>query len=176
MRRQPRTILGTAVVVGLMLAALVSPAAARTTGRESFRGIIVVSGESGTRTVVSTVFVAGGVFDGVGRVVEVQNRPGDPDNVSRDDLVFPQGRIHILSSSGSASPSLNPQTCVFTGRIEQTTKVQGGTGRFRHASGRFAGAVRAKLVAARAADGSCSQEQAPLLEVDAVSGRGHISF
>jgi len=71
---------------------------------------------------------------------------------------------------------LNPQTRVFTGRIEQTTKVQGGTGRFRHASGSSAGAVRAKLVAARAADGSCSQEQAPLLEVDAVSGRGHISF
>src|SRR4051794_1022222 len=98
MKRQLRSILGTVVVVGLTLAALVAPAAARTTGRESFRGIIVVSGESGTRTVVSTMFFAGGVFDGVGRVVEVQNSPGDPDNVVRDDLVFPQGRMHLVEA------------------------------------------------------------------------------
>jgi hypothetical protein len=173
MRRQLAIVLAGGVVVGFTLAA---PAVARTTGKESFRGIIVASGDSGTRTAVSTVIIASGVFDGVGRVVEVQNRPGDPDNVSRDDLVFPQGRIHILSTNGASSPSLNSQTCVFTGRVEQTTKVQGGTGRFRHASGSFAGAVRTRLVAARAADGSCSQEQAPLLEVDAVSGRGHMTF
>jgi hypothetical protein len=176
MRRQVRGILATVVAVGLMLAALVAPAGARTTGKESFKGVIVASGESGTRTVVSTLFVATGVFNGVGRVVEVQNRPGDPDNVSRDDLVFRQGRIHILSTSGAGSPSLNPQTCVFKGRIEQTVKIQGGTGRFRHASGSFVGAVRAYGVAARAADGSCSQELAPLLEDDVVSGRGHISI
>jgi hypothetical protein len=176
MRRQVRAILATIVAVGLPLAALVAPAGARTTGRESFRGVIVASGESGTRTVVSTLFVARGVFNGVGRVVEVQNRPGDPDNVSRDDLVFRRGRIHILSTNGASAGSLNPQTCVFKGRVQQTVKVQGGTGRFRHASGSFVGAVRARAVAARAADGGCSQQQAPLLEVDVVSGHGHISI
>jgi hypothetical protein len=175
MRGQVRGLLGTVVAVGLMLAALVAPAGARTTGRESSRGVIVTSGESGTRTVVSTVFVARGVFKGVGRFVEVQNRPGDPDNVSRDDLVFRQGRIHIRGTNGASSGSLNPQTCVFKGRVQQTVKVERGTGRFRHASGSFVGAVRTRLVAARAPDGSCSQQQAPLLEVDVVSGHGHLS-
>jgi hypothetical protein len=176
MGRQVRGTLAAVVAVGLMLATLVAPAAARTSGRESSRGVIVTSGESGTRTVVSTVFVARGVFNGVGRVVEMQNRRGDPANVSRDDLVFRQGRIHILTTNGASSGSLNPQTCVFKGRVQQTVKVQGGTGRFRHASGSFVGATRTRLVAARAADGSCSQEQAPLLEVDIVSGHGHISI
>src|SRR4051794_40021595 len=103
MGRQLRGALGTVVAVGLVLAGLVAPAGARTTGRESWRGVIVTSGESGRRTVVSTVFVARGVFNAVGRVVEVQNRPGDPDNVSRDDLVFGRGRIHIRTTNGAAS-------------------------------------------------------------------------
>ena len=72
--------------------------------------------------------------------------------------------------------SFDPQTCAFKGRVPQTGKIQGGTGRFRHASGRFVGAARTRLVAARAADGSCSQEQAPLLEVDIVSAHGHMSI
>src|SRR5436190_18855967 len=110
MGRQVRGTLATVVAIGLMLATLVAPAAARTTGRESTRGVIVTSGESGTRTVVSTVFVARGFFNGVGRIVEVQNRPGDPDNVSRDDLVFRRGRIHIRTTNRAPSGSLNPQT------------------------------------------------------------------
>jgi hypothetical protein len=176
MRRQATGMLGTLVAVGLMLVASVAPAWARTTGRESFTGVIVASGESGTRTVVSSVFGATGVLNAVGRVVEVPNRPSDPDNVSRDDLVFRGNRIHILTTNGAPSMSLNPQTCAFKGRVPQTVKVQGGTGRFRHASGSFAGAARARGVAARAADGSCSQQQAPVLEVDAVSSRGHMSI
>ena len=90
--------------------------------------------------------------------------------------MFRRGRIHILNTNGASSGSLNPQTCVFKGRVHQTVKVEGGTGRFRHASGSFAGAVRSRAVAARAADGSCSHEQAPLLEVDILSGHGHISI
>jgi hypothetical protein len=177
MRRQVRRLPAAVVAVGLMLAALVAPAAARTTGKESFDGVIVAAGESGTRTVVSSVIVFRGVFNGVGRVVEVPNRPGEPDTVLRDDLVFARGTMHLRSMNGAVlSMSLNPQTCVFKGRIKQTGKVQGGTGRFRHASGNFAGVVRARWVAARNADGTCSQEQALLLEVDLVSGRGTLSF
>jgi hypothetical protein len=176
MTRHIRAILGTMVAVGLILAALVASAGARTSGRESFKGVIVTSGESGTRTVVSTLFVARGAFKGVGRVVEVQNRPGDPDNVSRDDLVFRHGRIHIVTTNGTPSMSFDPQTCAFKGRVPQTVKVQGGTRRFRHASGTLVGAARAHGVAAREPDGNCSQQQAPLLEVDIVASRGHMSI
>jgi hypothetical protein len=176
MRHHIRGILSMMVAVGRIFAASVASASARMSGRESFKGVIVTSGESGTRTAVSTLFVAWGAFKGVGRVVEVQNRPGDADNVSRDDLVFRQGRIHIVTSNGTPSMSFDPQTCAFKGRVPQTGKIQGGTGRFRHASGSLVGAGRARGVAAREADGSCSQQQAPLLEVDIVSARTHVDL
>jgi hypothetical protein len=175
MSRRTRGIVVTLMAGGLMLAAG-APAQARTTGKEAFKGMLVTSGESGTRTVVRSLVVIGGVVDAVGRIVEKPNRPGDADNVSRDDLVFRHGRIHLLTTNGAASMSLNPQTCTFKGRSRQTVEIRGGTGIYRGVSGRFAGAVRARLVAARAPDGSCSQELAPLLEVDALSGRGHITI
>jgi hypothetical protein len=176
MRRQVGVVLGTVAAVGVMLAPSGASAGARTSGRESFKGVIVTSGESGARSVVSTLFVARGAFKGVGRVIEVQNRPGDADNVSRDDLVFRHGRIHIVTTNGTPSMSFDPQTCAFKGRVPQTVKVQGGTGRFRHASGSLVGAARARGVAAREADGSCSQQQAPLLEVDILAARGRMSI
>jgi hypothetical protein len=40
--------------------------------------------------VVGTAIAARGVFNGVGRIVERPNRPGDSDKVTRDDLVFPE--------------------------------------------------------------------------------------
>jgi hypothetical protein len=176
MRRQVGGILAAVVAVGPLPAALAGPAGARTTGRESFRGVIVAPSKSGRRTVVSSLLVARGIFTAVGRIVEVPNRPGDPDSVVRDDLVFASGRIDIRSTSGRVSMSLNPQTCAFTVRAQQTVRVQGGTGRFRHASGRLAGPVRARGVAARDADGSCSQHQAPLLDVDVLTARGRLSI
>src|SRR3954452_1967634 len=92
------------LAVVLTFVAAVAPAAARTSGRESIRGTIVASGESGTRTLLSSVFVATGAFTGTGHDVEVANRPGDPENVSRDDLVFPG------AESTSASPAA-PRRC-----------------------------------------------------------------
>jgi hypothetical protein len=175
MRRQVRAALGAGLAIGLMLAA-VAPAVARTSGKESFRGVLVTTGESGTRTVVSSTIVAVGVFDGVGRVVEVENRPGDPENVSRDDLVFAGGTMHIVNENGSVNVSVNPMTCVLTVRIKQTTKIEGGTGRFKRASGSLAGTVRAWGVAARAPDGTCSQDQPGLVEADVVRSRGTLTF
>lgn len=175
MRREVTTALGTLLAIGLMLVATVAPAAARTTGKQSFNGVIVASGESGTRTVVSTLIVAKGVFTGEGRVVEVANRPGDPDNVSRDDLVFPHGTMHLVTTNKSVTPSVNPQTCANKVRIEQTQRIQGGTGAFRHAAGSFAGTLRGRGVAARNPDGTCSQQMAQLLEVAIFSMRGTLS-
>jgi hypothetical protein len=139
MRGAVTAALATLVAIGLTLVAIVAPAGARTTGKQSFRGVIVASGESGTRTVVSTLIVARGVLTADGRVVEVANRPGDPDNVSRDDLVFPQGRMHLVTTNKSFTPSVNPQTCANKVRIRQTQRILGGTGAFRQATGSFAG-------------------------------------
>jgi hypothetical protein len=172
-----RAGLGVALAVGLTLAAAAAPAAARTSGKESFRGQIIAPAKSGARHVVSTMVVAKGVFRGDGKLVEVENRPGDPDNVTRDDLVFPQGTIHIRNASrGAPEFTVDPQTCTVTGRVKQTTKIQGGTRMFRHASGTLSGQVRGWSVAARNPDGSCNQQADALLEADAFSGRGTMSF
>jgi hypothetical protein len=166
----------TMVAVAATLAASAAPASARPKGHESFDGTIVVAGVSGARKVVHSVVVGRGVFDGVGRIVEVANRPGDPDAVSRDDLVFGRGTMHIVNTNHSVKlVSMNPQTCEFNIHIQQTTKIAGGTGGFSHASGSFAGTVRARGVGARNADGSCSQEQAALLEADILTSKGTLS-
>jgi len=173
MRGKLRAMLSAVLAVALTLVGSVAPAAASTTGRESFQGTIVKD-ESGN--VVSTRLVAIGVFTGTGRIVEVENRPGDPENVNRDNLVFPQGTMHIRSTNERPTISLNPQTCVITFRVKQTNRIEGGTRRFSHASGTFAGTVRAWAVAARNPNGTCNQQANALLEADVVSTRGTLSY
>jgi hypothetical protein len=175
MRRKVTATLGTLMACGLMLAPTAATARARTAGKQSFRGVIVASGESGTRTVISTLALARGVFTGAGRVVEIPNRPGDPDNVSRDELVFSRGKMHLVTKNRSFTVAVNPQTCATRVRIRQTQRIRGGTGAFRHATGRFAGTLRGRGVAARNPDGTCSQQMAELLEVAVFSMRGTLS-
>jgi hypothetical protein len=72
--------------------------------------------------------------------------------------------------------SVDRQTCAFTARLKQTNKIQGGTRKFRHASGTFASGVRAWGVLARNPDGSCNEQADPLLEADVIFARGTLSF
>ena len=177
----PRTFL-TAVLAGLLLVAGALPAAAGhgtepTTGPESFRGFILTSGATGERQVVATGVVAKGVFTGVGRIVEVPNEPGDPDSVSRDDLVFRAGTAHLVTVNESFSFSINPVTCIFKAAVEQASTIAGGTGVFADASGTFDDAsVHATGLAARAPDGSCSDQVVPLHELDVVMGTGSLTL
>lgn len=165
---------------GIALAAATAtavPAAAATSGSETFKGIIVTSGVSGTRTVITSVVIAKGAFSGVGRIVEVENLPTDPDTVSRDDLVFARGSMHLVTTPlGNPQPSVNPRSCVATLTVHQTGKIVGGTRQFTHASGSFTGTVTVRAVLARNPDGSCSFEQDPLHEVDLITATGTLSF
>ena len=174
MRRQMRGALGALLVVGIALA-VSAPAAAQTTGSETVNGVIVTSGASGERVVISSVLVAEGVFDGIGRVVEIPNLPGDPDNVSRDDLVFADGSIHIVTTNLDFSGSVNAG-CLLRGTVQQTGVFAGGTGRFAAATGSYDGTVIARILLARNPDGSCSTEQTPLHEVDMTAMNGTLSF
>src|SRR5690349_21987596 len=112
------------LAVGIALAASAAsavPAAAAVSGSETVSGRLVTSGVSGTRTAIATVAVAKGVFNGVGRIVEVPSLPTDPPNVARDDLVYPEGTMHFVSTSGEpTSFSLNPHNCMFKVTIPQT--------------------------------------------------------
>jgi hypothetical protein len=97
---------------------------------------------SGTRTVFSSVLVAKGVLRGVGRVVELPDLPTDPPNFGRDDLVFSEGTMHLVSSTvGITSFSLSPRNCLFRLPLQQTGEVTGGTGQFTAATGSFTNTV-----------------------------------
>jgi len=126
--------------------------------------------------VVGTAIAARGVFNGVGRIVERPNRPGDSDKVTRDDLVFAEGAFHIVNVNRHISLKVNPSTCVLSYKAQQTNKIEGGTGRFAHASGRFTATVTASAVARRRPDGSCDMRHPPLTEVDTVSATGKLTF
>ena len=156
--------------------AAAAPAAAATTGNQTFKGTIVTSGVSGTRTVITSVVIAKGAFSGVGRIIEVENLPGDPDNVSRDDLVFASGSMHLVSTNLDFSASVNPRSCVATATIHQAGEIAGGTGQFANATGSGTATVTGQEVLARNPDGSCNFEHVPLHEVDMFASTGTLSF
>ena len=168
-----RQVLLAALVV---LAGVFASSAGAGSGAQTFKVLLVVSGASGGRDVVAAPVFARGAFTGVGRLVEVPNQPGDPDDVARDDLVFAGGTMHLVSVTNDFSGSLDPRTCIFTTTIEQTTTVVGGTGRFGEATGTFAAHLNGHVLAARNADGTCSQDRAPLAEIDVLALTGTLSF
>jgi hypothetical protein len=177
MRRQAVRAVTAALVALVCALATAAAATAATSGPERFDGLIVaVPGSAGERTVLQSVIVVRGVFSGVGRIVEVPNLPGDPDNVARDDLVFADGTIHLVSTTLDFQFRLDPRSCVFRAVVTQTAVAAGGTGRFAAASGSFTGGVTARGIAARNPDGSCSQEQTVLVDLDTLSGTGTLSF
>jgi hypothetical protein len=153
-----------------------SSALAQATGAESFSGQLVASGASGNREVLASVVRARGVFDGVGRIVERDNLPGDPENVSRDDLVFAAGTVHIVNTNLDFSVDVNPASCIVRVTVRQVTTTDGGTGLFANASGTFDGSVAGMGLAPRNPDGSCSMEQALRFEIDNVAGTGTLSL
>jgi hypothetical protein len=169
-----RGALGVLLAVGMALA-VAAPAAAAT-GSETFDGVVVTSGVSGDRVVVNSVVVAKGVFSGVGRVVEIENLPGDPDNVNRDDLVFAEGTIHIVSTIVDLSFSVNPHSCLGRATAMATGEITGGTGLFAAASGSYTSTVTGSAVFPRNPDGSCSLEQNALHEEDRFAVSGTLSF
>jgi hypothetical protein len=174
-----RQVTGALLAAGTALAicaAAAMPAAAATSGPETFSGTIVTTGVSGTRTVISSVIVAKGIFTGVGRIVEIPSLPTDPDNVSRDDLVFPEGSMHLVSTTTGASFSLNPHNCLLSGTLQQTGEIVGGTRQFAAATGSGTGTVSAQALLPRNPDGSCAFGQPSLHEVDMIASSGTLAF
>jgi hypothetical protein len=175
-----RRVKGALLAAGIALAisaAPAIPAAAATSGTETLSGIIVFAAVPGTnaRTVTGSVVLARGVFRGVGRVAEVV--PPDSTGVSREDLGFRSGTMHVVSMPGTLlSSSVNPHSCLFTGTQQFTWDVTGGTGQFADATGSFTGTVSAVALLARNPDGSCSFSQFPRHEVDKFAESGKLSF
>ena len=120
--------------------------------------------------------IASGVFDGSGKLVEVRSQPTDPENVLRDDLVFRDGALHLVSTGVSFELTIDPRSCVASVVVGSTAMIDGGTGRFSNASGSFVGTLRGHALAVRNPDGTCSAEQPPRVEVDKFTEEGTLSF
>jgi hypothetical protein len=150
--------------------------AAATSGSETVQGVIVASGVSGTCTVISSVAVAKGAFRGVGEIVGMPRQPSDPPNVSRADLVYPVGTMHLVSMTVGASSTVNPHSCLFRATTQERAHIEGGTGLFANAAGTFTGSVSPKGLLPRNPDGSCAVGQSLLYEVDMVTFSGTLSF
>ena len=131
-------LLGVGITLAIF-AATVLPAAAATSGSETVQGLLVTSGVSGTRTDISSVAVARGVFDGVGRIVEIPAQPGDPPNVSRDDLVYPEGTMHLVNTTVGASFTVNPHNCLFRATTRQDSGWPGSSSPLSMAARRSSG-------------------------------------
>jgi hypothetical protein len=164
-------------VAGLAVAGPTSAASAQTSGPESFTGFLIVTGVSGERVELASNIRARGVFDGVGKIVELPPQPGDPDNMDRDDLVFRQGTLHLFSFVQNVQiVSLDPNSCRLAVIVTDTSQFAGGTGIFAGASGTGTGRVDGSARAQRNPDGSCSLDLLPAHERDVVSGSGTLTF
>ena len=161
---------------GLAVAGPSTAASAQTSGAEQFTGFLVVTRVSGERVVHASSIRARGIFKGVGRIVEVPNLPTDPDNVSRDDLVFRAGTLHLISADQDFQVNLNPHSCRAIVTIHQTSTFDGGTGLFSGAHGTGSGTVNASVFLQRNSDGTCSNDLLPAPEIDRVSGTGTLTF
>ena len=175
-RRVRTSFVALLVATGLAVAGPTATASARTSGAESSRGFLVATGVSGERVVLATSIRLTGVFNGVGKIVEVPNLPTDPDNVSRDDFVFRQGTLHLVSANQDFQFSFDPRSCRASFTVTQLASFEGGTGLFSGATGAGTGLVEGKGILQRGSDGSCDPNLLPAFEVDNVSGTGTLTF
>jgi hypothetical protein len=142
-------------------------------GSESVEGIIVASGVSGTRTVISSVAVAKGCS---GAWAGMPRLSTDPANVSRADLVYPESTMQLVSTTVGASFTVNPHSCLFRATTQENAHIAGGTGLFADAAGAFTGSVGPQGLLPRNPDGSCAVGQPGLHEVDKIAFSGTLSF
>jgi hypothetical protein len=95
---------------------------------------------------------------------------------SHDARCLNDGTIHFVNTGLTFSFTIDPRTCIGKVSGTQSIAVAGGAGRFAHATGSFAGALAASVLAPRNPDGTCDTQTLPLFEVDHVSGTGSLSF
>jgi hypothetical protein len=173
--QRPKPVLLAILLAGATALSAASAAGAAS-GPQTFNGTLVTDAAGGERHIVTSTVVAHGAFDGVGTIVEVPNQPGDGEDIVRDDLVFAQGALHLVTSNLGFTFNAIPQSCRFTATVEQTGEIVGGTGLFTEASGSGAGGVVARGTAARAADRSCDPFAPTPHEVDRLSSTGTLAY
>jgi hypothetical protein len=133
-----KRLMGVAAVAVLALMGSAGPAAAATTGRQTFS--IVSQNDKATVT-------ASGPVSGTGKDVVV--------NDNTDRFVFSKGNVTVVHTPGSSHESFNPQSCTATFSERGTFQVTGGTGKYKGATGNGTYDARGTFVGTHTAEG-CS--------------------
>src|SRR3954454_9689774 len=105
MGRRSRQALLAALIV---LAGVLASSAGAGSGSQTFKVLVVVSGASGGRDVVAAPVFGRGAFNGVGRLVDIPNRPGDPHEVARHEPLFASGTMHLSSVINDVCGPVDP--------------------------------------------------------------------
>jgi hypothetical protein len=148
-------------LASVTLMGLVSPDVAHAAEPPNEQFTVIVRGRisNGEAETTSSVVVAHGVVDAVGRDEFQPSQPGDPANVDRDVFVFPDGallvRVTNLSFSGG-EPDQN--TCIATFGQRGSWDITGGTGAYMGATGTASFILRGTGVATRLPHGDCGDD------------------
>ena len=148
-------------LASVTLLGLVSPGVAHAAERPNEQFTVIVRGRisGGEVRPTSSVVVAHGVVDAVGRDEFQPSEPGDPPNVDRDLFVFSEGTLSVrvtnLSFTGGEP---DPRTCIATFVQRGSWDITGGTGAYMGASGTASFILRGTGVATRLPNGDCGDD------------------
>jgi len=148
-----------AMALSALPAASAAPVHARpaASGIEHFQ-LMSTNGDTNGAPIVAT-----GLFTDGGRDHVVNN--------NTDKFVFQKGTITVKHSNGKGPQSFNPRTCLIRINQHGTYRLVSGTGAYAGISGHGRYHLTILGIAARNANGKCSQRKRPVaieLEIQAV--------
>ncbi len=152
-----------ALAVSGLAAASASPTARPSvTGTEHFQ-IMSTSAASNKASLIGhgSVFTAGGV--------DIQGN-------TTDTARFPNGTFKIHHSPGTGPQSFNPRTCLLTVNQHGTYRLGHGTGKYKGISGHGKYHVHILAIAARNANGKCSQTKPPRVFQLLIQAKGPVTL
>src|SRR6202161_113415 len=95
-------------------------------------------------------------------------------NLNTGLIRFPRGTFRAIHHRTSGASQFNRRTCLLVSVEHGTFKLAGGTGKYRHISGRGTYTSRVRAVFARNAKGRCSQSKPPRAFQNVVNARGPV--
>jgi hypothetical protein len=151
---------GAATVSGLAAASASPAVRPSVSGTEHFQ-IVTASATAAKVAIIAhgPVFTAGGV---------------DNQGNTTDTVKFPGGTFKIKHSAGHGPQKFNPTTCLITISQHGTYTLSGGTGKFAGISGHGKYQLRILGIAARSANGKCSQKKAPVAFQQVIQAQGPV--
>jgi hypothetical protein len=145
---------GTLVLSGLTAASAAVPAAAAT---EHFQ-IMTTSATSSRSTIVATGLFTGGGVDISGH--------------KTDTVRFPAGTFKITHRTSRGSQHFNPRSCLLSISLRGTFRLGSGTGKYAGLTGHGTYRLTIVGIAARNANGTCSQKKPPVAYEQTIVAHG----